>query len=91
MSFLSAQIRSLFFQHAWGWLRQVGRSLRQLWHETTGTLFVCMGLMALPAAWKEWHRYQHGGSLWRVLAVALFMTLTFGYGIASFVKVRRMR
>ncbi|MBI4463144.1 MAG: hypothetical protein HY647_00435 [Acidobacteria bacterium] len=74
-----------------GWLRKVGVTLHQLWLEITGALFLGMGALAAPSAWKEWHAYQHGGSLWRPLIVALFMVMAVGFGVFSFLRARRMR
>jgi len=90
-SLLRSRITSLFFDHAFRWLRQVGTSLFQVWLESTGALFLCMGALAGPSAWKEWHRYQQGGPVWRVLVVALFMVMTVSFGVFSFVRARRIR
>ena len=91
MRFLTSGLTSMFMRHAMKWLRKVGLTLHQLWLEMTGTLFLGMGLMAAPSAWKEWHRYQHGGALWRPLIVVLFMLMTGSFGILSFLRARRMR
>ncbi len=82
---------SMFFPHAVRWLRQVGKALHQIWLEVTGTLFLGMGVMALPAALKEWRRYLDGGSLWRPLLVALFVVMMVSFGIFSFLRARRLR
>ena len=90
-SLLRSRITSIFFDHAFRWLRQVGTSLWQVWLESTGALFLAMGALAAPSAWKEWHRYQHGGALWRPLIVAAFIGMTVSFGVFSFVRARRIR
>jgi hypothetical protein len=80
MSLLRSRITASLFRVGFDWLGKVWGTLRQLWHETTGS-----------SAWKELRRFQHGGPLWRPLIVLLFMTLTIGFGITSFVRARRIR
>ena len=91
MAFLRSGFESLFFNHALRWLRQVGKAVHQVWLESTGALFLGMGALAVPAALKEWHAYQRGGSLWRPLVVALFMVTTVSFGVGSFLRARRLR
>ena len=82
---------SMAVPHAIRWLRQVVKAAHQIWLEITGTLFLGMGILAAPSAWKEWHRYLQGGSLWRPLLVAIFMITTVTCGISSFLRARRLR
>ena len=91
MPFIAPRVKSALFSHALQWFGQVWRSLRQLWLETTGSLFLCMGAMAIPSALKEWRGLEHGGSPWRFSVVVLFMTMTVSFGIFSFVRSRRLR
>ncbi len=91
MSLLRSRITSALFRVGFDWMGKVWQTLRQLFHETTGSLYICMGALAAPSAWKELRLYQHGGPLWRPLIVLLFMTLTIGFGITSFVRARRIR
>jgi hypothetical protein len=91
MPLIAPRVKSALFSHALQWFGQVWRSLRQLWLETTGSLFLCMGALAIPSALKEWHRYEQSGSPWRFFVVVLFMTMTLSFGIFSFVRSRRLR
>ena len=91
MPLIAPRVKSALFSHALQWLGQVWRSLRQLWLETTGSLFLCLSAMAIPSALKEWRRYAQSGSPWRFLVVVVFMTMTVSFGIFSFVRSRRMR
>lgn len=92
MQLLRSRLTSLIFEHGFRWLQQVGKSLRQLWLESTGALFIGMAVLASPSAWKEWRRYEQGdGSMWRLVIVAAFMLTTVSFGIYSFVKAKRIR
>lgn len=91
LSFLRSRVISALLEHGFKWLQQVGRSLRQLWLETTGALFICMGGLAVPSALKEWRRYEQGGPVWRLMVVALFMVMTISFGVFSFIRSRRLR
>jgi hypothetical protein len=61
--------------------------LRQLFHELTGTLFLALGLMAVPTAIREWR----GDSGWKAVAVTCFVALMVYYGVTSFRKAKRKR
>ena len=92
MRALPSGLTSIFVRHAAGWLRQVGRTLLQLWHETTGTLYLAMGALALPKAISEWRAYERGsGALWRPMVVGFFIVLSVSFGIGSFFRSRRLR
>jgi hypothetical protein len=89
--YLPRGAQSLFFRFASGWFQQLWKAVHQVWLESTGALFLGMGALAIPAALKEWHSYQRGGSVWRPLVVALFMLTTVCFGIGSFFRARRLR
>ncbi len=91
MSILRSRITAALLHHGLKWVGQVLRSLRQVWLESTGALFICMGGMAVPSALKEWRRFEHGGPVWRLLVVALFMVMTVSFGVFSCVRSRRLR
>jgi hypothetical protein len=92
MQLLRSRITGLALEHGFRWLQQVGRSLRQLWLESTGSLFIAMGALATPSLFKEWRRYGQGaGSMWRVSIVSVFIVTTVSFGVYSFIKSRRIR
>ncbi|MBI2815814.1 MAG: hypothetical protein HYX72_02625 [Acidobacteria bacterium] len=92
MQLRRSRITSLLLEHGLRWLQQFGKTLRQLWLECTGALFIGMGALAVPAIWKEWRQYEQGtGSVWRILVVVLFILTTFSFGVYSFLKARRIR
>ncbi len=92
MNSLASGLTSLLFRHTFQWLRQVGRVLLQLWHEMTGTLFLAMGVLASPAAVREWRAYEHGtGALWRFAVVAVFILCSVSFGIGSFFRSKRLK
>ena len=59
---------------------------RQLWLEVTGTLFLTLGVAALPAVWREWR----GESLSRALITSAFAALMVYFGVTSFLRARKV-
>lgn len=57
----------------------------QLWHEIVGTLFLALGIAAVPSAIREWR----GASLNRAVMVSGFLVLMIYFGVTSFLKARK--
>lgn len=70
-----------FFRILW-------RAARQLFHETTGTLFFLIALAALQSAWRVWH---NGASHWMLGISASYAALMVLFGVLSFRDARRVR
>jgi hypothetical protein len=70
-------------------LRFLGRLAvvgRQLWLEVTGTLFLTLGVAALPSVLREWR----GESLSRALIASAFAALMIYFGVTSFLRARKV-
>jgi hypothetical protein len=64
------------------------RITRQLFHETTGALFLVLSLSGGLSAWRAW---RHASSAW-TLALCLFFTLVMAaFSATSFRDARRVR
>ena len=73
-------------------LRKLGKTLHQIWLEVTGALFIGIGVLAIPSAWKELRAFQLGHApMWRLLLAGLLIALSVSFGIYSFWKARRVR
>ena len=71
-----------------GFLRTLLRIARQLFHETTGTLFLLFAILGATAAWREW---QRGSAQWLVAVAITFTLMMAAFAAASFRRVRRVR
>ncbi len=70
----------------------VGKVVHILWLEVTGFIFLCLGLMGLGAAMREYHRYGAGsGNPNKIWAAGLFAVLFAYFGITSFWRARRRK
>jgi glycerol uptake facilitator-like aquaporin len=64
------------------------RMARQLFHETTGALFVTFAVVGATAAWREWHK---GSAQWLVGVAVGFALMMTAFAVASFRSARRVR
>ena len=69
-------------------LRACMRVARQLFHETTGTLFFLFAVLGGLAAWREW---QKGSAQWLVGVSAGFALMMAAFAVAAFRSARRIR
>ena len=61
------------------------RTLRQLWHEVTGFVFLALATIGGFALAREYGKYAAGAGSRGRLAVAIIFTLTFvWFGVSSF-------
>jgi len=68
-------------------LRLFWRVARQVFHETTGTLFLLFAFVDASASWREW---RHGNALWAAgLAAGLSLAMVV-FGMRSFRDARRL-
>lgn len=82
---------SLFFHFVATWLRDALRTLRVLWLEVTGGIFIGLALFGVPSAAREWRIYQEGGTWHRLASVVVFLAMMAVFGVYSFWRARRMR
>jgi hypothetical protein len=68
------------------------RSLHQLWLEVTGTFLLVFGGIFGYYALKEYGKLEETTeNIWGILGAAGLSVLTFGFGIHSFWKSRKLR
>ena len=61
--------------------------LHQLWHEVTGSLFLLLGLLAIPSTIKAWRTPDMHS---RAVLATLFIILMLYFGVTSFLRARRV-
>ena len=67
------------------------KPLRSLWNEIVGFVFLCLALLPLPRAFRQWHEFNETGEGLLVMAVSLFFTVMMGtFGIHSFLRARKI-
>ena len=68
------------------------RPIQVLWNEMIGFVFICLGLVPLPSAWRSWREFEAGNEGF----FRLFLTLSFSivmlyFGITSFLRARKIQ
>jgi hypothetical protein len=71
-----------------GFFRRLWRALRQVFHESTGALFLFLALFWSAAGLRQWMR---GSAAWTWLAPGLFALLMASFSLTSFLAARRVR
>jgi hypothetical protein len=71
-----------------GFFRTLWRVVRQVFHESTGALFLILALFWSVAAVHEWMR---GSALWSWAALGGFALMFAACGLSSFLAARRVR
>ena len=64
------------------------RITRQLFHETTGALFLLLAVSGALSAWRAW---RQASSAWIVALSLLFTLMMAAFSITSFRDARRVR
>jgi len=73
----------------YGFFRALWKAMREVFHETTGTLFFLLALSWANATVRLW---RHGGSTpWVVGISSSFAILLVAFGLTSFRAARRVR
>ena len=75
-------------QSGGGFFRTLWRVVRQVFHESTGAMFLIMALFWSAAAVRQWMR---GSSPWTWLALGGFALVMITLGVTSFRAARRVR
>ena len=71
-----------------GFFRLVWRAMRQVFHETTGTVFLLLATSWAAAALRQW---RHGSPTWLWVTCATFSAIMIVFGLTSFHSARRVR
>jgi hypothetical protein len=62
--------------------------VRQIFHESTGAMFLVLALFWSVAAVRQW---LHGSATWSWVALGGFALMFAGFGVSSFRSARRVR
>jgi hypothetical protein len=71
-----------------GFFRLLWRAARQVFHETTGTVFLLLALSWIAATVRLW---RHGSATWALIACSCFALMLVLFGLTSFRSARRLR
>jgi len=71
-----------------GFFRTLWRVVRQVFHESTGAMFLILALFWSAAAVRQWMR---GASPWMWMALGGFALILISFGVSSFRAARRVR
>jgi len=71
-----------------GFFRTLWRVVRQVFHESTGAMFLILALFWSAAAVRQWMR---GSSPWMWMALGGFALVLITFGVSSFRAARRVR
>ena len=91
MTFVRASLMQLLYRHGLQWFGEVIKTLRRLWLEVTGTVFLALAFYAGAGTLRELRAYEGGGSLWRLGSSAFVLVMMLAFGVYSFWKARRIR
>ena len=85
---MRVQLAHALAMAAAGFLRTLVRITRQLFHETTGALFLLFAVVGAASAWREWRK---GSDHWLVALAIGFALMMAAFAVASFRSARRVR
>jgi hypothetical protein len=71
-----------------GFFRVLWRAARQVFHETTGTVFLLLAVSWALAALRQW---RHGSAPWLWVICGSFALMLVVFGLTSFRSARRVR
>jgi hypothetical protein len=71
-----------------GFFRTLWRVARQVFHESTGAMFLVLALFWSAAAVRQW---LHGSAAWVWMALGGFALMLITFGVTSFLAARRVR
>ncbi len=77
-----------FIRHV---LPQIIKPIRALWNEMIGFVFLCLALIPVPRAIRQWHDYSESGNGFpRLLVSFIFIALMAAFAIQSFLRARKI-
>ena len=71
-----------------GFFATLWRVIRQVFHESTGAIFLILAMFWSGAALRQW---RQGADTWTWGALGAFALLFAGFGLSSFRSARRVR
>jgi hypothetical protein len=71
-----------------GFFGTLWRVIRQIFHESTGAIFLILALFWTIAAVRQW---RQGAETWAWVALGGFALVFAGFGLSSFLAARRVR
>jgi hypothetical protein len=74
--------------HFGGFFRTLWRVARQVFHESTGAIFLILALFWMVAAVRQW---RQGAETWAWVALGACALIFAGFGWSSFRAARRVR
>jgi hypothetical protein len=67
------------------------KPLRSLWNEIIGFVFLCLAVVPLPRAFRQWRQFNEtGAGLFSMAIYFCFIVLMGGFGIQSFLRARKI-
>ena len=66
---------------------RLAKVLHQLWHEVTGTLFLVLGIAAIPSTIREW---RVSDTRLRAVFATIFIAMMLYFGTTSFMRAKRV-
>ncbi|MCS7026284.1 MAG: hypothetical protein NZV14_15915 [Bryobacteraceae bacterium] len=67
------------------------KPVRVLWNEMIGFIFLLLGLVPLPSAYKAYRDFEGGKEgVFRLVLTACFCGVMLYFGIASFLRARKI-
>ena len=67
------------------------KPLRALWNELIGFVFLCLAVLPLPRAFRQWQQFNETGEGMSHMALYLcFIVLMGFFGIHSFLRARKI-
>lgn len=68
------------------------KPIRVLWNEMIGFVFLCLGLLPIPSAWRAYQELATGtDALFRFFLTACFSAVMLYFGVTSFLRARRIQ
>jgi hypothetical protein len=67
------------------------KPLRSLWNEIIGFVFLCLAVVPLPRAFRQWQQFNEtGAGLFSMAIYFCFIVLMGSFGIQSFLRARKI-
>jgi hypothetical protein len=71
-----------------GFFATLWRVVRQIFHETTGAMFLVLAFFWIVAAVRQW---RSGAETWLLVVLGSFAVVLIFFGVTSFLSARRVR
>ena len=64
----------------------VVKPMRVLWNEMIGFIFICLGLLPIPSAWRAYTEQE----VFRMLLTSSFSVIMLYFGLTSFLRAKKI-